>query len=382
MKIAYVLHDYRRAGVGQTRYVGELARRFSHNHEVHVFANRIERDLDSIRFHPVPACRWNALAGTLTFALTSSLQIHNGFDIIHSQGFCGFYGNVFTAHICNRAWHRALQKLEGGVTLRESIFNAFATGLEYATYRRSRGCEVIAVSQRVADDIRTLYHCPASMHVIYHGVDLQLFSPEKRPLFRKQVREELGLGPDFTFLFVGHLRKGVPRCLQALSRLPQGTLVCVSSTPADSYRALAERLGLGQRVRFVGFTDQVERIYAAGDALLLPSPYDSFGMVVTEAMASGLPVVVSREAGACELIQNGVNGLILNDVNSESELVGLMQSLVNDPERAASMGRAARQSVESLSWDSVARETMQVYEELLASKESSKILTAKRYQDG
>src|SRR5688572_27716753 len=121
MKIAYLVHDYHRVG-GQSRYVVELATRFAKCHEVHVFANRIERDgTAGIYFHTVPACRSNALSTVLSFALSATFQPGRGFDIIHSQGFCGFRGNVFTGHICNRAWHLALKKLERRVTFREYV---------------------------------------------------------------------------------------------------------------------------------------------------------------------------------------------------------------------------------------------------------------------
>lgn len=216
------------------RYVHELAQRFSRDHEVHVFANRFESDdAENIRFHHVPAWRANTLTTVLSFAATSTLQIRGGFDVIHCQGFCGFYGDVFTAHICNRAWDLALRNLEGGVSLREAIFNRFASALEYRTYRRAQGCEVIAVSQRVAQDIQRFYRCPASMHVIYHGVDLEVFSPENRARLRSEVRRELGLGEEeFAFLYVGHLRKGARRCIQALSRIPSWPFVCRRQLPS------------------------------------------------------------------------------------------------------------------------------------------------------
>jgi UDP-glucose:(heptosyl)LPS alpha-1,3-glucosyltransferase len=370
MKIAFVMHDYRRAGVGQTRYVKELAERFSQEHEVHVFANHIESEgSENIHFHHVPAWRKNLLTTVLTFAATSTFEIGPGFDVIHSQGFCGFYGNVFTAHICNRAWHLALRKFEGGVTPRELIFNSFATVLEYTAYRPPRKSAVIAVSERVADDLRKYYHCPAPMHVIYHGVNLELFSPDNRRRLRPEARRKLGVAEsEFVFLFAGQLRKGVGRSIQALARLRRGRLVCVSPSPSDPYHALVEQLGLKDRVQFCSFSDRVESFYAAADALLLPSPYDSFGMVVTEAMASAVPVVVSREAGVSELIQHGVNGLVLEDVTNEIELASLMQFLMDDRERSIRMGCEGRKTVENLTWDSVAQETMQVYENLVADR--------------
>lgn len=366
MRIAYLVHDYHRAG-GQSRYVAELATRFAKGHEVHVFANRIDRDgAADIHFHTVPAWRANALTTVLTFALPATLQPGRGFDIIHSQGFCGFRSNVLTGHICNRAWDLALKGTKGGVTLREFIFNAVATTLEYTVYHFARHGAVVAVSERVAEDLVCHYRCPAPIHVIHHGVDLQLFSPDNRRRWRSGVRAQYGLSEnEMVFLYVGDLRKGAAQCIQALSGLDHGRLLFVSRSSVSHYQRMAEEAGVAARVTFLGATNQVERVYAAADALLLPTPYDAFAMVVSEAMAFGLPVVVSRRAGAAELIEHGVNGLLLEDARSVDELTGHMQSLLSDRRWAAELGRAARKSIEPMSWDAVAEQTMRVYEGLL-----------------
>jgi UDP-glucose:(heptosyl)LPS alpha-1,3-glucosyltransferase len=369
VKIAYVVHDYHRAG-GHSRYVAELATRFAKEHEVHVFANYIEPgEPASIRFHRVPAWRLNAFTTVLSFVLPVTFQIGRGFDIIHSQGFCGLRGNVFTAHICNRAWHQALQRLENGASIRESIFNAMGTTFEYSLYRFARHSEVIAISERVARDLVHFYHCRAPIQVIHHGVDLELFSPANRGRWRDEVRARLNLADtDMVFLYVGDLRKGAMRSIEALSRLDTGRLLFVSRSRTSDYEQLAQAAGLSGRVLFDGPTNQVETMYAAADAFLLPSPYDAFGMVATEAMASGLPVIVSREAGASELIKHGQNGLLLEDVSNTAELAGHMDSLQRDRRWAAGLGCAARKTVEPMSWDAVAAETMRVYEKLLRSK--------------
>ena len=363
-----MVHDYHRSG-GHSRYVAELASRFAEKHEVHVFANRLDRGGETnIHFHTVPAWRANALTTVLSFVLPVTFQIGRGFDVIHSQGFCGLRGNVFTAHICNRAWHRALQKIEGGASFRESIFNAVGTTLEFGLYRFLRRSAVIAISRRVAQDLRDFYHCPAQISVIYHGVDLELFSPLNRTRWRFGARSEHGLSDnEIVYLYVGDLRKGASRCIQALAQLGQGRLLFVTRSRTAAYRRMAEQNGIADRVLFLGPTNQVERAYAAADAFVLPTPYDAFGMVVTEAMASGLPVIVSREAGASELIQHGVNGLLLDDAGSVPELAGHMESLQRDRRWAAELGCAARKSVESLSWDVVAEQTEQVYKDLVCS---------------
>jgi len=213
------------------------------------------------------------------------------------------------------------------------------------------------------------YHCPAPIHVIYHGTDTALFSPQVREHWRKQTRAQFGIPEnEFVFLYVGHLRKGARLCIQALAQLDRGMLLCISATDSEEYKQFAKECGQEHRVIFAGHTKNIEKAYAAADAFLLPTPYDSFAMVAAEAMSCGLPVVVSREAGASELIENGTNGLLLNDVTNAEELASHMRSLLQDREWAEQLGRGGRETVEKLTWDTVAEQTMQVYEELLQTR--------------
>lgn len=370
LKIALVVHDYHRGG-GHSRYVAELATRFSKDHEVHVFANRIVDDgTPGIHLHRVPAWRANAFTTVLSFAVPVSFQVGGGFDIVHSQGFCGLVGNVFTGHMVNKAWDVALRKFGGGASTREAVFNTVTGALEHALYRFARNSQVIAVSERVRQDLIEYYHCPSPIHVIYHGTDLEVFSPRATEGWRVEARRQFGVPENETiFLYVGNLRKGARLCMQALAHLERGVLLCVSSTDARPYRDFAVECGVTDRVYFAPHTSHVERAYAAGDALLLPTPYDPFAMVVSEAMACGVPVVVSREAGVAELIRPKENGLLLDDVTSHVELARHMRSIADDPSWAAALGRAGRATVEKLTWDAVADRTLDVYYQLLARRQ-------------
>lgn len=370
LKIAYVVHDYHRSG-GHSRYVAELATRYAKDHEVHVFANRIVDDgAPGIVFHHVPAWRANAFTTVLSFILPSTLEVRGDFDIVHSQGFCGLYGNVFTAHMCNGAWHNALKRHEDGATARESVFNVVTAALEHALYRFATKSEVIAVSERVGRDLVEYYHCQSPMHVIYHGTDVETFSPQSRQRYRDEARAQYGIPKDeFVFLYVGNLRKGARRSIQALAEVERGILLCVAGTDPAPYIQFAKECGQQHRVIFAGHTKQVERAYAAGDVFLLPSPYDPFALVVSEAMGCGLPVVVSKEAGVSELIRNGVNGLLLEDVTSHTELARHMRTL-QDPRVADDLGRAGRKTVENMTWDAVADQTMAVYVELMGKRKA------------
>jgi len=344
MKIAYLVHDYHRCG-GHSRYVAELAERFSKEHEVHVFANTFWTVPDSrVIFHKVPAWRPNALALIFSFAFSASRRLDNSFDIVHDQGLCCFRKNVITAHICNRAWAQS----RPCAPFAEQIFNFFISRMERWQYRRSNA-RIVAVSQRVSRDLMRCYRVKSEIDVIYHGVDAQAFHGGPCE------------GDVKTFLFVGDFRKGVKTCIRALASLPTGTLRCIGSTPPGPYAAFAKELGVTDRVEFSGPTRQIASQYRCADALLLPTPYDAFGMVVLEAMASGLPVIVSREAGAAELIRDGENGLILDH---KEELPHLMSRLQNEPALAAKLRRNGRETAMQHSWDEVALQTMSIYREL------------------
>ena len=332
MKIALLVHDHHRAG-GHSRYVAELATRWAREHEVHVFANTFEPE-PGIIFHTVSANRANALlALILTFRRNAAKMLRGmQFDIVHDQGLCTFRPDVITAHIVNRAWSHA--RPDAG--WKDRIFGAIIGVLEQWQYGRAH---VIAVSERVSRDLKQAYGVESPVTVIYHGVDADKFIPSYGTR-----------GPEPIYLFVGDFRKGVEAAIRALD---SGRLVCVGSTPPEPYRQIAQQLGRGDRVEFHPATNAIETFYATADVLLLPTPYDAFGMVVLEAMAAGLPVVVSTNAGASELIEHGVNGFVFAN---DAELPALMKQAA-----ASNVGEAARATALQHSWDRVAAETMEVY---------------------
>src|SRR5262249_46792562 len=153
-----------------------------------------------------------------------------------------------------------------------------------------------------------------------------------------------------------------------LARVPKAKLLLVSRTPAESYMKIAGKLGVGDRVLFSPATSHIERFYAACDAFVFPTPYDAFGMVIAEPMASGLPVITSKEACAGALISNGVHGILLDNPGDPAELAGDMMQSAEDPEICRKFGEAARCVAERHGWDSVASATMEVYEAVLAGR--------------
>jgi len=369
LRIALVVHDYHRHG-GHARYTAELATRFRHEHDVHVFANTVD-DPDSagIAFHHVPAWRANALTTIASFILPATVRARGGFDIVHAQGLCGLRQDVVTAHMCQPAWFAAADRYAGRPAWRKRVFRAVVTPLERLVYRPGSAARVIAPSARVRDDLAVHFRLNGQVRVVPHGTDTETFHPRNRAVWRVPVRTELGLGPaTVVALYVGDLQKAMPAALRAIALVPEVLLLAVSGTDPTPYAAMAAANGVADRVRFVPPTTTIGRYYAAADLFLFPTYYDTFGLVIAEAMASGLPVVTSRAAGAADFVVHGVSGWLTTEPWEPVAIAAGLQALATDADRRARMGNAARAAVEGHTWDRVAKETLAIYHEVLAER--------------
>ncbi|MCC6347211.1 MAG: glycosyltransferase family 4 protein, partial [Nitrospirales bacterium] len=146
--------------------------------------------------------------------------------------------------------------------------------------------------------------------VLHNGVDLERFTPGNRERWRGEVRERLGLREgEKTVLFVGSgfRRKGLGTLLEAFALLqePHRRLLVAGKGETEAYRELAKERGISGRVVFLGPYREIEGLYAASDLFVLPTLYDPFSNATLEAMASGLPVITSRNNGAAEIIGEG-----------------------------------------------------------------------------
>jgi phosphatidyl-myo-inositol alpha-mannosyltransferase len=195
--------------------------------------------------------------------------------------------------------------------------------------------------------------------VIPNGVDLSLARPAHRP-----ADGELRL------LFVGRAeeRKGLPVLLRAFEAL-RGAGVSARLTVAGATSAEVEPLLLDpDGVEIAGRVSEEEKWRLLGEADLLCAPSlggESFGMVLTEAFASGTPVVASDIAGYRDVARPGVDGLLV-PAGQPVELGEALRSLALDPERRTAMADAARERAERFSWPQVAGEVAAVYEEAFA----------------
>ena len=230
---------------------------------------------------------------------------------------------------------------------------------------------VLPVSTLVKDELLQSYPVPEErIEVIHPGVDLERFSGLDKARCRKEIRDLHGLNEeDLVILFVGmnFEIKRLGLLIEAISRISEQEahnravkLLVVGKGKETVYGEMAREYGVGDRVIFAGVTREVEKYYIAADMFAMPSVYDTFGMAVLEAMAAGLPVIISQTVGARDLVHDGVEGFVLDDPPTVAQLTRRILFLSN-AEHRLKMGHWARERALKHGWDRVADRMAALY---------------------
>ena len=372
MNVALTSTVFNREG-GISRYVYELAHGLSMDAgvgEVHVLTGRNDDGCSKLRFHRSPTIFKPISARILSNTFFNTLIGHKlkfsgVVDVVHGNGAEYVRPDVLTAHSVHKAGVAASKKVRGG---RYGLLKFFeprsnvVLGVEKLNYSLLGDREVIAVSSVVKGDIVDCYGvCEDKIHVVYNGVDSDFFRPGDM-LGREVLRCQLGFSPDdVVAVFCGweFRRKGLMQIIDSLRYLKNVKVLVLGSGDKTPFVERAIRLGVVGRVVFVGHVCPL-RFYQASDLLLFPTLYEPFGLVITEAMACGLPVVTSRCAGAGELITDGVEGLLLDDPCCVGEIVEAVDYII-DNDLFRLMGDSGRSSILPYSWGNNVKQTLNIY---------------------
>jgi D-inositol-3-phosphate glycosyltransferase len=218
--------------------------------------------------------------------------------------------------------------------------------------------------------------------VIPPGVDPERF----HPIPPREARLAIGVPEDTQMLlFVGRIEalKGIDTLLRAIAILKEQLMcslegICLSIIGGDPdgspemarLKTLREELGIDELVTFLGAKDQdtLQYYYSAATVVIVPSHYESFGMVALEAMACGTPVIASEVGGLAYLIQDGVTGFHVPD-RDPVELAERICLLLHNPALRGEMSAAAVQRAQEYAWSKVADRIMALYEQMLTQKE-------------
>ena len=358
MRIAVISRVFSKAAGGAEGYSVALVQKLAQRHEIHVFSQETSQPVVGVIYHRVLCLsrrpRW---LNQLVFAFATWVYTRTGFDVVHSHENI-WHGQIQTIHVrpiklnlfFNRHGFRLYQRwFKVGLSLRLIAYVL----LEAARFRRQLFRTVVATSENLRIECEQAYPDNRdSVAVIPPGTDLPKFKPTART-----ARKNLGVkaeGALILFIANDFARKGLDTVLNALCQLPSdvGLMVVGHSHLENKYINLCAQMGLSERVNFLGSLEDVSPAYFAADCLVHPTLEDSFAMVVLEAMAHEVPVIVSgpNHCGISRELFDGQEALIIQDPRDADCLAKFISLVLQDVELAGRLILNGRRFAEQHSW--------------------------------
>ncbi|MBW7898484.1 Lipopolysaccharide core biosynthesis protein RfaG [Candidatus Brocadiaceae bacterium B188] len=382
MKIALVVYQFIKEKGGVESYVYNASRQFlDYGYDVHIFAHRFSQNQDKrLFFHYVPAITlWSPLK-YWTFAVNAPKVIKKSkiaFDLIH--GFTRtLYQDIYrVGGGCHWDYmmhtYPLMQSRLGKLLMCLNPRHFSLLLLEKIIFQKKCYKHITCISEQCKKELIHHYQlAPDDIDVIYNAVDIEAFTPHNRTAYRNTVRAKYAIAPDdVLLLFVGSgfKRKGLKHAINALSVIdtPQKLkLLVVGKGNVREYQRFAQKKGVSDKLVFAGACRHIHEIYAGGDIFIFPSEYDAFGTACLEAMASGLPVIVSKASGASEIITHGKDGFIISHPIDAKEIAIYLQVLL-EKETREYMGSNARQKAEQYSFQANIEKTLRIYRKVVDS---------------
>jgi glycosyltransferase involved in cell wall biosynthesis len=369
MKIAFAHINTLRIPRGIERFIINVANGLVRKgHEVTLIAGRCEQPLtrgwidNRVRIHEISHHNWHRLTfipGYIREFLNNDYDIVN-LAIARGEG----YATGLTYAVKKFRYNIVFQyPLED----HEKHFNAFK---KFGTAKHAD--KLVAASAYIAQGVERCFGRPAD--TIPNGVDPEQFRPDTER--RLEIRKNLNISDEAPVLItVAALqgRKGINKVLDVVNLLKITLpdiryIVCGDGNEKDreSFFSKVRSLGLESHVLFTGNQKDVAGFYNAADLFVFLPEYEGFGIVALEAMASQLPIVVSRGSAFPEILAEG--GGIMVDADAPARVAEEVNKLLKDREQYALMGKAGRASVlKKYSWDAVASQFERLFEHQLRS---------------
>jgi len=382
LRIAVLSRNFSTTGGGAERYSIAVVEQLAAQHEVHVFAQTIAHAFAGVTYHQIPMPlrrpRW---INQLYFAWATWRATRSGFDIVHSHENT-WHGNVQTVHVLPikhtlfagkeglalaMRWLKVVTspRLLAYLWLERARYQVPSAGAEAGAGRR-----IVLASTSLQKVMQAAYpSARAAMEVVAPGVS---DVPGKCSVAQQlAARSALGLPTTGRgLLFVGNdfRKKGLPALLDALALLPDDVWLAVvgEGEQGAAMRERASQAGVAQRSFFLGALQQVDQAYCAADCLVHPTLEDTYAMVVLEAMAHGLPVVVSgaRYCGIAADLADGVHALVIEDPTSANGLAAAVRRILDDRGSADGLAMQAIAFAQGRTWAGAARDYVDLYGKL------------------
>jgi glycosyltransferase involved in cell wall biosynthesis len=374
---------------GTERCVAEQIERLAQDYEIHVYSTSIQDvDLSEITCHHIPRLPGPHLASYLWFLMANHLRRwwdrrFRGldYDLVFTPGINCLDADIIAVHIVFAEFYRlAHQELElrrnparkwPRLIHRKLTYHLFMA-LERGVYARDE-ILLAVTSRKMEQDLERSFRRKGRMALVYNGVDLDQMNPARRQSLREKARRDLRL-PEraFAILLIGNdwKKKGLRCLIEAVGSLgiPELQILVVGHDESFSYDEILQRNGLENRMTILPIVPQVESYYAAADMYAGPSLEDSFAIPPLEAMACGLPVIVSRQAGVSELVSHGVDGFVLEDPTDSRQLAELIRRIYENADLRREMSARAEATARQYTWQRNAEEMKKVFEGCLREK--------------
>ncbi|MGL6340518.1 MAG: glycosyltransferase family 4 protein [Waterburya sp.] len=368
MKLCVVTHKLVKGdGQGRVNYevVVEAIRQ---GHQVTILASQLDRELEQNQlldwiYIPVKTFPTELLRN-LAFSWQSARWIKKNrsqFDVVKINGAITSASAEFNAvHFVHSSWLKSpvhtWQQRKDIYGLYQWLYTFLNSYWEKQAFARVE--TVIAISQKVKQELLDIGVSENRLEVITNGVDLQEFTPGA------SIRSNLGISNDVVLaLFAGDIRtprKNLDTVLQAISEVSHLHLVVAGDTKNSPYPQLAEKLGIHNRVHFLGYRQDMSNLMKTVDLFVFPSRYEACSLVLLEAMASGIPVITSQTSGGAELVTPEC-GFVLSDPDDLSSLKEVLEQLISAPQLRKKMGLQARQIAEQNSWTQMANKYLELF---------------------
>jgi glycosyltransferase involved in cell wall biosynthesis len=238
---------------------------------------------------------------------------------------------------------------------------------------------VIAVSEHTAEHMITEESAPPEkIRVVLNGIDFERVKVSG-PEAAERVRQEFDAKDDYLLLIAArlHSEKGYEYLFRAMPQIIQKSdrrvvlLVAGKGTFEKEYREMVRQLGCENNVRFLGFRKDLPDLMKSADLFILPSVAEAFGLVLTEAIYLGTPVVATRVGGIPEIVDNGIDGLLVPPADSTALADAVVNLLTNAERRAEMSGKGREKIVRRFQFEAMVRAYEAVYEEASSNQRSS-----------
>jgi UDP-glucose:(heptosyl)LPS alpha-1,3-glucosyltransferase len=376
---------------GTERLVVEWISRLAPSFEIHIYSQAVaDVDLSLATWHRIPKIPGPHIFNYLWwFAANRLWRIWDGqlrklsHDLVYSPGINCPDADVMSVHIVFAQYVQGIQA-ELSLTrnsirawprvLHRRLYYSLIMALERRLYTNS-SVPLFLIAKRTAAELERFYGRADKLFVFYVGLDHETFNPQRRRALRDEARRQIGLSSGrFALILVGNdwHNKGAAVLVQTLSKLRERPidLLLVSREDPAPHLATIRDAGLDGRVHFLPPRQDVEFYYAAADAYVGPSLEDTFALPPQEAMACGMPVIVSANNGTSEIITHGKDGLILADPSDVNSLTNLILQIFEDPALCARLGKRAAETALQFTWERNARDLTALFQEILRQKES------------